>query len=113
MASSQTRWVCILSHQVFIKSPDPRNKRFRACLDALGMLLEVYKRNETIVLTESKAEGPSIVGRVYIHPSARVDPTAKVCLSRCLVVPLSRCPIKQTKDLTVSDVNPKSLDQTF
>ena len=38
----------------------------------------MIKKESPEKLAQSKPEGPEIIGAVYIHPSAHVDPTSKV-----------------------------------
>ena len=52
---------------------------FRSAVPANAAYLEKYAEEEPERLAKKKENGPEIVGAVYIHPSATVDPTAKVC----------------------------------
>ena len=40
--------------------------------------LTLYRKLQPDLLAISKPEGPKIIGDVYIHPSAHIDPTATV-----------------------------------
>jgi hypothetical protein len=42
-------------------------------------LLAQLRRTNAAQLAKSVPGGPMIVGDVLIHPTAKVDPTAKVC----------------------------------
>jgi len=50
----------------------------RSALTMNNLYLEKYKQSAPEKLTKSATGGPGIDGLVTIHPSARIDPTAKV-----------------------------------
>lgn len=56
-------------------------KFIRACRSAISanaLYLEAEAREGSDRLAKNAPGGPEIIGAVYIHPSAHVDPTAKV-----------------------------------
>jgi hypothetical protein len=61
------------------------NILFRSAVPANAAYLEKYAEEEPERLAKKKENGPEIVGAVYIHPSATVDPTAKVCSPLCFI----------------------------
>lgn len=42
------------------------------------LLLNLLKRNNPEQLAKSSKEGPTVLGNVLIHPTAKIDPSAKV-----------------------------------
>jgi mannose-1-phosphate guanylyltransferase len=54
-----------------------------SAVPANAAYLEKYAEGAPDRLTRKTEGGPDIVGAVYIHPSAQVDPTAKVRRLRC------------------------------
>lgn len=57
-----------------------RNQKssFRSAIPANAAYLEQNARENPHKLAQQQPGGPEIIGAVYIHPSAHVDPTAKV-----------------------------------
>lgn len=54
---------------------------FRSAISANALYLEAEAREGSERLAKNIPGGPEIIGAVYIHPSAHVDPTAKVNLN--------------------------------
>jgi len=50
-----------------------------SAVPANALYLEQYAQTFPERLAKSESGGPQIVGAVYIHPTAVVDPRAKVC----------------------------------
>lgn len=50
----------------------------RSAISANALYLEAEAREGSDRLAKNTPGGPEIIGAVYIHPSAHVDPTAKV-----------------------------------
>lgn len=51
----------------------------RSSISANALYLEAEAYEGSDRLAKTVAGGPEIIGSVYIHPSAHVDPSAKVC----------------------------------
>jgi mannose-1-phosphate guanylyltransferase len=51
---------------------------FRSAVSANALYLEAEAREGSDRLAKNTPGGPEIIGAVYIHPSAHIDPTAKV-----------------------------------
>lgn len=49
-----------------------------SAIAANALYLEAAARENSDRLAKNTPGGPEIIGAVYIHPSAQVDPTAKV-----------------------------------
>lgn len=56
-----------------------------SAISANAAYLELQQSQQSDRLAQNKPEGPEIKGAVYIHPSAQVDPTAKVIFFFCSV----------------------------
>ena len=51
---------------------------FKSAIYATRLYLELYKKNHPNRLAKNGEGMPKIIGDVFIHPSATVDPTAVV-----------------------------------
>jgi hypothetical protein len=51
-----------------------------------NLYLEQYRQNFPNKLTKTATGGPGIDGLVTIHPSAKIDPTAKAREMTCSVI---------------------------
>lgn len=76
MGTGQERRVHYLITSDCMACADCANNR--SALPANAMILEFFRRNEPGRLAKGVAGGPTIIGNVFIHPSAKVHPTAKV-----------------------------------
>lgn len=52
---------------------------YRSSISANALYLEAEAYEGSDRLAKNTPGGPEIIGSVYIHPSAHVDPSAKVC----------------------------------
>lgn len=76
----------LLFFWVFFYIQYAREKKFiyksiltcRSAISANALYLEAEAREGSDRLAKNIPGGPEIIGAVYIHPSAHVDPTAKV-----------------------------------
>lgn len=53
--------------------------------------LALYRKLYTELLATSKPEGPRIIGDVYIHPTATIDPTATVSVLMLVLRQFNPC----------------------
>lgn len=51
----------------------------RSAVPVNGLYLEQLLQTAPEKLAHTSPDGPEIVGAVYIHPTAHIDPKAKVC----------------------------------
>ncbi|CAG8446345.1 17286_t:CDS:2 [Acaulospora colombiana] len=56
-------------------------KTAASAIPANAFYLEQYRKNNPDLLLKNESNGPEIVGCVYKHPTAIIDPSAKVCES--------------------------------
>lgn len=66
-------------------------KNDRSAVPVNGLYLEQLLQTNPEKLAKNTPGGPEIVGAVYIHPTAQIDPQAKVRLS-AFVLPLLNVP---------------------
>ncbi len=59
---------------------------FRSAIYANRVYLELYKKNHSTRLAKNGNGLPKIIGNVFIHPAATVDPTATVKRSSKIMI---------------------------